>query len=547
VISPDRLAASMTGGGPPAVLDIRERGAYERGHIFRTTSLPRRLLEFRLPHLVTARATPIVLCDDDGRLSELARATLADMGYSNVDILAGGLAGWRAAERPLVQGVNVPSKVFGERVLHEQATPEISAADLKARMDRGDDMVIVDARTPEEYTRGCIPGAWSVPGGELVLRIADLVSGPETTIVVHCGGRTRSYIGAESLRRMKLANPIVALTNGTMGWELAGLELEREAARRAPPPTDRARAVAAPVAARVAAEDGIPFLSSGELRALWARRDRENVSILDVRSPEEYMAGHIPGSISAPGGQAVQATDEYIAVRAAHVICVCDGGGRSVMTASWLRRMGLPSVRVLTGGLTGWGEAGGALEAGDGRSLPEGYERARAAVTAVAAGVLEKELRAAFPPAVLNVDPSDMYARGHVPAATWLCRSRLELRVAQVLPDPMQPVVVTCADGLTSTLAAATLGRGRGGAVSVLDGGTRAWKAAGLPVERGATRLGDEADDVLKKPYERGREAMEAYLRWEIGLDAEGRSGHALLPQVGTSQPLTPEQAGESP
>jgi hypothetical protein len=52
----------------------------------------------------------------------------------------------------------------------------------------------------------------------------------------------------------------------------------------------------------------------------------------------------------------------------------------------------------------------------------------------------------------------------------------------------------------------------------------------GRPVETGATRLADEADDVVQKPYERGRAAMEAYLRWEEALDHEGRSPHTLLP-----------------
>ena len=65
----------MRGGGPHALLDLRERGAFERGHIFRATPLPRRLLEARVSTLVTARRTPIVLCDDDGRLSTLARPT----------------------------------------------------------------------------------------------------------------------------------------------------------------------------------------------------------------------------------------------------------------------------------------------------------------------------------------------------------------------------------------------------------------------------------------------------------------------------------------
>src|SRR5947209_18027451 len=256
-LSPADLVALMQSATPHAVLDLRERAAYERGHIFRATSLPRRLLEFRLPVLVTAAATPIVLVDDDGRLAQLAAPTLGMLRYTDVRTLAGGLPAWRAAGLRTVQGINVPSKVFGERALHEAKTPQISAHELAARIARGEEMVIVDSRTFEEYARGCVPGAISVPGGELVLRIGDLVPHPTTPIVVHCGGRTRSYIGAESLRRMRLPNPIVALEIGTMGWELAGLTLERGATRVAPDPGDASRGQAAATAKRVAAQDRV--------------------------------------------------------------------------------------------------------------------------------------------------------------------------------------------------------------------------------------------------------------------------------------------------
>ena len=533
MISAAGLAALMQSAEPHAVLDLRERAAYERGQIFRATLLPRRLLEFRLPRLVPARQTPLVLVDEDGRLAELAHPTLARMGFSDVRILEGGLGAWRAAGRRLVQGVNVPSKVFGERMLHEMKTPEISPEDLQARLDAKADLVLVDSRTPEEYHRGCIPGAWSMPGGELVLRIAELVRSPETTIVVHCGGRTRSYIGAETLRRMKLPNPVMALENGTMGWELAGLTLERGAARWAPPVSERGRALAQQVAARIAAEEGVPFVSPEELRRLWERRDRENAYVLDVRYPDEYAQAHVAGAVSAPGGQAVQATDEHVAVRAAHVILVCDGAGRSVMTASWLRRMGLPRVAVLRGGLPAWVESGGGVERGSPAPVPEGYEAARAAVARVEPRALQAELASDRLPLILDVGASDDYGRGHVPGAAWLCRSRLELRIGEVAPDRTRPVVLTSADGLHSTLAAAALGGLGWSAVRVLEGGTRAWQEAGLPLEQGLTRMMDEADDVLHRPFERGRAWMEAYLRWEEALDPEGQSPHALLPERG--------------
>jgi rhodanese-related sulfurtransferase len=524
-ITPAALAALLTSAEPHAVLDVRERGAYERGHVFRTTALPRRLLEFRLPALVPAPATPLVLIDTDGgALAARARATAQALGYRDVRVLDGGLAAWRAGGRPTVQGINVPSKVFGERALHELKTPQIPPRELADRIARGDDMVIVDSRTPEEYARGCVPGAVSVPGGELVLRILELVTRPDQPIVVHCGGRTRSYIGAESLRRMGLPNPIVALENGTMGWELAGLTLERGAARWAPAATPRSRAAAALVAKRVAAEDGIAFIAPEPLRAVLARRGERNAYLLDVRTREEYAERHIAGALWVPGGQAVQATDECIAVRASTIVLACDGFARATLTAAWLKRMGFPDVAVLAGGLPAWVEAGGPTETGHPAIMPVGLDAARATVLAVPPGDLGDAV-------VIDVDQSDAYARGHVPDATWICRSRLEELITTVAPDRARPIVATCGDGAASALAAVTL-RELGYPARVLAGGSRAWEAAGRPLERGATRLADEPDDVVPKPYERGRAAMEAYLAWEEALDYEGVSPNPLIPET---------------
>jgi rhodanese-related sulfurtransferase len=362
-----------------------------------------------------------------------------------------------------------------------------------------------------------------MPGGELVLRIGEVVERPDQTIVVHCGGRTRSYLGAESLRRMGLPNPIVAVKNGTMGWQLDGLELERGASRWAPAPSEKSRARAIEVAARVAAEDGTPLVSAEAIAERWSRRSRENVTLLDVRTREEYEAGHVPGSQWAPGGQAVQATDEYVAVRAGWLVLICDGSGRSIMTAGWLKRMGFPHVAVLDGGVPAWQRSGRPLETGQPAPMPFGYEAARRVVERVSPGPLGDAV-------VVSVDPSDVYQRGHVPGAVWLGRGRLELRIGGAAPDKSREVLLTCADGVQSTLAAATLRRMGYAAARVLDGGLAAWKAAGLGVETGAGTMLDEADDVVQKPYERGRAAMEAYLRWEEALDAHGTSPHALLP-----------------
>jgi rhodanese-related sulfurtransferase len=453
------------------------------------------------------------------------------MGYTDVRVLDGGLAAWRAAGGRLVQGLNVPSKVFGEQALHRYRTPEVSCPELKARIDRGEPMVLVDSRTPEEYHRGCIPGAVSMPGAELVLRITELVTSPDIPIVVHCGGRTRSFIGAETVRRMNLPNPVIALENGTMGWQLAGFEPERGATRWAPPVSAKSRAAGEAVAARVAKEDDIRFIDAAETEATLARRAEENVFFLDVRTVEEYAAGHPAGAVWAPGGQVVQATDEYVGVRDSTVILTCDGVVRSVMTAMWLTRMGFTRVRVLRGGIDAWKAAGRAVESGQPASTPFGYDAARARVSTVTPRALQAELATSAAPVVIDVDESDVYANGHVPGAMWLCRSRLETTAPSAI-GAGRAVVLTCADGVMSTLSVAALEASGVGPVRVLAGGKRAWVADGLALETGATKLGDDADDVVLKPYQRGRAAMEAYLRWETDLDEEGGSPHALLPGI---------------
>ena len=107
----------------------------------------------------------------------------------------------------------------------------VDPPELKPWLDGSRKMVVLDSRTLEEFTRMSIPTGVSVPGGELVYRIGDLVPDPETLVVVNCAGRTRSILGAESLRRAGIPNKVVALRNGTMGWELAGFSANAAAPR----------------------------------------------------------------------------------------------------------------------------------------------------------------------------------------------------------------------------------------------------------------------------------------------------------------------------
>ncbi len=169
--------------------------------------------------------------------------------------------------------------------------------------------MIFDSRSYEEYHSNSIPGAVSVPGAELVYRFDGLVPSPDTFVVVNCGGRTRSIIGAQSLIDAGVPNRVVSLKDGTMAWHLAGLGVVNGADRRAPALSAEAIAAARERADAVARRYRVPVIDGATL-AQWQREaDRRTLYLLDVRDPAEYRAGHLPGSRMAPGGQLVQETE----------------------------------------------------------------------------------------------------------------------------------------------------------------------------------------------------------------------------------------------
>ena len=510
-VSPAEVRRMLGDGGEIALLDMREEGVFsETGHPFFAVSLPLSRLELGIRGLVPRRSTRIVLYDDGDGLAERAAARLAHFGYADVAIMAGGARAWGAAGFELFTGVNVPSKAFGELVEERCRTPHITAAELQRRRAAGENILVVDSRPLPEFRNMSIPGALDCPGAELVYRVPGLVPSAETLVVVNCAGRTRSIIGAQSLRNAGLPNPVMALENGTMGWELAGLELARGREEMAPAPSAEGLARARALAEDVARRFRVPRLDDAALGRLAAEADRRTLYLFDVRGPDEYAAGHLANSRSAPGGQLVQATDAYMATRNARVVLVDDDGVRAPMTASWLVQMGWPEVYVLAGGLAGRPLVAGAEE----REIPGLDEAAPPTLS-------PHELTAALDrgeATLVDLAPSLDYERGHIPGAFFAVRSRLPASLAQV---PRRAVLaLTSPDGVLARLAAAELEAAGFAAIRVLAGGTRAWRDAGLPLAGGREAMADEPNDCWRRPYDPYADAgaRQRYLDWETGL-----------------------------
>ncbi len=495
-----------------ALIDVREKTEYNSSQILGATNVPRRELEFRLSQLVPNKSTTIILYDNNDQRARLAAETLQRNGYTNIHVLKGGLIAWQEAGNPLVEGVNVPSKIFGEIFASRTELKEITPRELNEWQKRGEDLTIIEVRPPEEVEHsGSIPGAINIQGVELPLCIHDFLD-QNKKIVITCAGRTRGFIATLTLKMMGI--DVYDLQNGTQGWVLSGFQLQKNIPAGIKP-SPKSRDKAKKFALQLKKENNINLITPKELIDL--QQEKENIYLCDVRTKEEYVSGHIPGSLCIPGGQAIQCADDFIAVRYSPIIFICDDMTRSIITAYWYKQMQYKNVFVLEGGLNQWREMGGKLITGNNNSVPLGFEEASKKVVKINAFSLKNELDNQANIYLIYVGNSREFQKGHLPGSIWLNRSFLEEKIKKIVSKE-DKIIVTCKDGKNSILATATLMDLGYQKVQVLEGGTEAWMLSGLPLESGTSGIQGKADDFLPRSHERTPGEMIEYLNWEINL-----------------------------
>lgn len=359
-ITPSQVRCMLLLREEIALLDVRHEAAFATGHPLFAANMAADRIELEAETRLPRKDVPIVVYDAGEGLVPAATKRLAALGYTDIGELGGGLKAWQMAGFELFKDVNSYAKAFGELVESRRHTPSLPAQEVAALIASKANIAILDVRRPDEYATMNIPGSVNVPGAELVLRAGRVAPDPETTIIVNCAGRTRSIIGTQSLINAGVANKVVALRNGTIGWTLARQDLEHGADRRGGIGLfEGAEANAREVAYRA----GVRHVGPEEVMALEAQRNR-TLYRFDVRASEEYTAGHIGGFRHYPGGQLVQEIDMAAPVRGARILLTDNMGVRADMTASWLAQMGW-EVYVLDGGYDR------ALEVGPPKVLPK--------------------------------------------------------------------------------------------------------------------------------------------------------------------------------
>ncbi|MGE8660093.1 MAG: rhodanese-like domain-containing protein [Achromobacter sp.] len=515
-IDPHTLKDWLHDGGEIALLDVREHGQYGESHLFYAAPVPFSRLEADIARLAPRRDVRVVVYDEGGadNVATRAASALRALGYTRVHRLAGGIAQWRQDGYAAFAGVNVPSKTFGELAEEVFHTPRIGAVELAERQRRGDDLIVLDGRPFAEYQKMSIPGGICCPNGELALRAHTLARNPDTTIVVNCAGRTRSIIGAQTLINLGVPNPVYALENGTQGWYLADFPLDHGASRRYDDtiaPQDLPALIQR--SANLAERHGVPMVDAAQVQA-WLADTARTTFLCDVRSAEEYARGSLPGAQHAPGGQLIQATDQYLAVRGARIVVFDGEGVRAPVVASWLRQMG-------------WDAS--VLRQGVAADLPAPV----ASTPEPPVTVLDDKALAAAQARgaqLIDIRPSMRYRAQHIAGARWAIRPRF----ADLALDPARPLVLLAEERAVAAWAAADL-RALGVQDVAVNLGTPAgWSAAGIALASTPAEPADrDCIDYLFFVHDRhdgNKAAARQYLAWETNLvkqiDARERAAY---------------------
>lgn len=515
-ISATELKAMEADGREIAIVDPREEGIFGEAHLLHAVNMPLSKLELNIFRMIPRKSTRIVLTDGGEGIAERTAVKMREFGYSNVALLDGGYPAWKKAGYEIFSGMSVDGKAFGEWITINYQTPTMTPEEVQKRIAEGEKVLILDSRPANEYVNMNIPGSINVPVSELVFRFFQLGVSADTLIVVNCAGRTRSLIGAQTLINAGVPNKVAAMRGGTMAWQMAGFPLEYGSTRHAPEPWGANLQKALQTAHRVADRFGVKTIDASQLEAFKADKDR-SLYIIDLRTPDEYRAGHRPDSSYGWGVQLVQGMDKYAATHNARVVLIDNYMVRALMTASWMVQADWPETYVLANPFEGV-----SLVSGDYKPQVPGVEQVN--LPRIKAAELSALIQAKKT-TVIDVADSLSYKKGHIPGAWFVIRARLD-EALRTIP-PSSSFAITGDDPALVVLTGRDLAEASGKPVSILAGGNAAWRAANLPVVQGFERLATKTDDIFRQPFLWGqfepmstefKEAANAYFEWELQL-----------------------------
>ena len=490
--------------GEAVLIDVREVGEYEEGHIPGAVNIPLRTLAQNLDKVPADQ--PVMVYCASGHRAGLATSALRTLGYNNVRAYPPGWKGWTAAE----EEVNTEA-VEGETYEVPEIAPELMEAvdgflsnipegwyamgdveKLEAALDAG--VAIFDVREPGEFENGAITGAVNIPIRDVAVRSDEIPMDEQS--YVYCASGFRAALSTAALHILGHEG-VRSFPPGYGAWEAAAGEAAGEGAE-----------VPAEVEAAVESDfnvvegvdafmSSVPegYLAVGKIDAFKDAMENTDAYVIDLRETSEYDEGHIPGAVNIPLRTLADNLDKVPTDQPVFVYCA--SGHRAGMGLSALGMLGYDNVKSFPPGWKGWSgaEEEVSTEAVEAATFeaPEVDPEMLAAVAEYLNNIPEGWLavkdvdqlsdaidNGAF---IIDVREADEYDQGHIAGAVNIPMRTIAQNVDEIPTD--QPVVVYCASGHRAAMSLAALQTmGLNGSRS-FPGGYGAWESAGAEVEMG--------------------------------------------------------------
>ncbi len=358
------------------LVDLREPSEYEEGYILDAVNIPLRTVAQSLDQIPTD--APVIVYCGSGWRAALGLSSMQTMGLTNVKSFPGSWNAWTAAQ-----------EAGEEEATDEEAAEEEVPAEVEEAMDSDFDAVavvgaylseipegwmsvgnaeatmemmenaspyLIDVRTAAEYEEGHIPGAVNIPLRTLADNLDQVPT--DEPVVVYCASGHRAGMATSVLRSLGYDN-VKAFPGGWNAWSAAENEVETEA--NEPGTFEMGDVNPEMIAASAEFLNNIPegFYAVGDIEAFKGAMDA-GATVIDVRQPDEYEAGHIPGAINIPLRELGDNVDQI--PTDVPVFVYCQSGWRAALATGALHNMGYDNVRSFPPSFAGWEAAGEEIE-----------------------------------------------------------------------------------------------------------------------------------------------------------------------------------------
>jgi rhodanese-related sulfurtransferase len=347
------LNEALAGGATPVFIDTRSQAEWDKdGYIEGATLIPLPDFMTSLDRLPADLATPILIYCGSGHRGAIAMVALRMLGYTDVTNLGGGLGAWKAASLPVVGWINWTATWTDFLTNLPAGFYTISAADLNTALVENPPFLLDVREVSDIEAGGFIAGAVNIPVREVLANL-DKLPAQDQPVVVYCASGHRGAMVMAALRFLGWTD-VRNLGGGTGAWVKAELALETGVP-------------AAPVAGTAPEVDAtllrdlnnfLANLPDGYYTVKPADLNTElaggaALTIIDVRSAEDYAAGYIEGAVNMPI-TTVLADLTLLPAKDAPVVIYCASGHRGALALMALRMMGWSDVRNLGGGTGAW-------------------------------------------------------------------------------------------------------------------------------------------------------------------------------------------------